>query len=557
MRLLPTLCALLTLSSFACSAPDVKGFAWKDASGQGLGFSQSASWPEGGEGFFSPERNANRYALKKAIGARGGQSLVVAIKRDGDIPSPARVEIALSSKADSSSQVSGSSFPLLGEESRIGLALDSSNKLSSVSIKALEGSFRVESLSIESQFKGIDRRAPALRVSSDFTLATKAGASEYSLRRPFFGLPSQGRGEEASRRGIFLSYGRAPLGSSLRIEALLPDGTKRAFSLRCRPFGSSTALDEGIIPVDTETLTLAAPKGVEVSAFYAAELQPSEYDLADLGRVLLSDAPIGRFALYRWDLIPSVLVFDFKDYATQDRYLKRLAFFVEKIGYRGKLMRDEDIASLHGWNAHDYRAEDLASFFQTARDKAFALGAEEKELLGILEGAGIVIEAPAAKGASARLEAGSGAIISITRESSDALRWTFAVHESTHAIFFADAAYREFARSQWALVDKGERWFWKTYFAWAAYDSSSDYLMGNEFQAYLLQQPVNMAAEYFQKRKTAELLEKHPELQGEVDAYMLKYGDLFETHARSLEAWLYAKYAVAAGKTVFLTRSRD
>lgn len=548
MRLLATVCVLIALSASACAAPDVGGFPWKDSSGQGLGFSQSSSWPEGAEGSFSPERSFNRYSLNKALGSRGARSLVVDLRREGE--APARAEISLFSKKDQSSLIASSSFPLLGAESRIYLACDSGIPLAAVSIKAVEGSFKVEGMSIEPQFKGIDSRASSLRVSSDFTLASGSEHSEYTLKRPLSGLGGQ-------HRGVFLSYGRAPLGSALRIDALLPDGSKRSYSLRCRPSGSSTTLDDSIVPAEAESLALRVPKGVEVSAFYAAELPDSEYELADLGRLLISEAPIGKYALYRWDLIPSVLVFDFKDYATQDKYLKRLAFFVEKIGYRGKLMRDEDIASLHGWNAHDYRAEDLAAFFQAARDKAFALGAEEKELLGILLGSGIVVESPAAKGGGSRLEGGSGAIISIARESSDALRWTFAVHESTHAIFFADAAYRDFARSQWALVDKGERWFWKTYFAWAAYDASSDYLMGNEFQAYLLQQPTAMAAEYFQKRKTAELLEKHPELQGEVDAYMLRYGDLFEKHARSLEDWLYSRYAVAAGKTVFLTRARD
>ena len=94
----------------------------------------------------------------------------------------------------------------------------------------------------------------------------------------------------------------------------------------------------------------------------------------------------------------------------------------------------------------------------------------------------------------------------------------------------------------------------KAYFGWAGYDVSSDYLMGNEFQAYLLQQPVAAAEEYFTKRKSAELLEKHPELKEKVDAYMAEFGPSFARRSRQLEAWLYAKYGVEAGRTVFLTR---
>jgi hypothetical protein len=80
--------------------------------------------------------------------------------------------------------------------------------------------------------------------------------------------------------------------------------------------------------------------------------------------------------------------------------------------------------------------------------------------------------------------------------------------------------------------------------------------MGNEFQAYLLQQPVQMAEEYFSKRKSEELLEKHPELKERVDEYMAKYGKSFAQRAKQLESRLYAKYGAEAGRTVFLTPLR-
>jgi hypothetical protein len=109
----------------------------------------------------------------------------------------------------------------------------------------------------------------------------------------------------------------------------------------------------------------------------------------------------------------------------------------------------------------------------------------------------------------------------------------------------------------WASMDQGEKWFWRTYLGWALYDISSSYLISNEFQAYLLQQPPNAAREYFEKRKSAELLEKHPEMQEQIDEYMAQYGDRFEMRAKELESWLYAKYAVRAGGTVFLSRSHS
>jgi hypothetical protein len=334
----------------------------------------------------------------------------------------------------------------------------------------------------------------------------------------------------------------------LRLDVIAADGRALGYTIRTHPGGTRTTLDTSLLPLDTALLKIRAPDGIEIRSFFAAGLGIADYDLADLGRVLLSASTFEDFSVYRWDLLPSVLIFDFKDYATQDRYLKRLAFYVEKTGFRGTLVKDEDLASLHGWNAHDYGPEDLAAFFREARGRSFPLDPEERQLEDLLLRDGIIEES------GGRLEPGKGAIISIARESGAALRWIFAVHESTHAIFFSDPDYRAFARSLWSSIDQKEKWFWKTYLGWAGYDPGSDYLMGNEFQAYLLQQPIAAVEEYFTTRKSAELLEKHPELEEKVSAYMAAYGKSFAQRAKSLEAWLHRKYGIEAGRTVFLTR---
>ncbi|GHV83297.1 hypothetical protein AGMMS50212_06370 [Spirochaetia bacterium] len=69
------------------------------------------------------------------------------------------------------------------------------------------------------------------------------------------------------------------------------------------------------------------------------------------------------YEYFAWDIFPSVLIFDTINYDVQDRLFKRLAFFSEKKGFRGRLARDEEIASLHGWNAHDYNSKSLVNFF--------------------------------------------------------------------------------------------------------------------------------------------------------------------------------------------------
>jgi len=107
-------------------------------------------------------------------------------------------------------------------------------------------------------------------------------------------------------------------------------------------------------------------------------------------------------------------------------------------------------------------------------------------------------------------------------------------------------------RKIWSSLSDDEKWFWKAYFSWAMYDTGSDYLMANEFQAYLMQQPTSSAIEYFTMRKADELLAKHPELEARVDAYMKRYGASFEARARDVEDWLSRRYGFSAGKTYFL-----
>ena len=81
---------------------------------------------------------------------------------------------------------------------------------------------------------------------------------------------------------------------------------------------------------------------------------------------------------------PAVLIFDTASYDVQDGLFKRLAYFVEKAGYRGEIEDPAALAGKHGYNAHDYRAEDLARFFSEAARQGDALTPGEAELEQIL-----------------------------------------------------------------------------------------------------------------------------------------------------------------------------
>jgi hypothetical protein len=183
----------------------------------------------------------------------------------------------------------------------------------------------------------------------------------------------------------------------------------------------------------------------------------------------------------------------------QDRLLKRLAFFVEKTGFRGRLAPDAEIADLHGWNAHDYRAEDLALFFDAARRSYFPLSGEERGLETILLNEGVIRET------TGGIAAGSGGIISVSRESADYLRFRFMVHEGFHGLFFIDEDFRDFSRRRWERLPATAKRFIVSFFEYQQYDIKDEYLLINEFMAHILQQPVSQAGEYFGRNLPSRL----------------------------------------------------
>jgi hypothetical protein len=199
-----------------------------------------------------------------------------------------------------------------------------------------------------------------------------------------------------------------------------------------------------------------------------------------------------RYEFFQWKDFPAILIFDTADYQVQDALFKRLAFFTEKAGFRGRLAADREIADLHGWNAHDYRAEDLAAFFEAAQNTEFPLSPEERELEAILQAAGIIRRTE-----TGAWSTGTGAVISLSRESPEYLRSQFMVHEGFHGLFFIDEDFRTFSRSRFERLDPTAKRFLLSFFDYQGYDVQDSYLMINEFMAHVLQQPVSHAASYF------------------------------------------------------------
>jgi hypothetical protein len=314
-------------------------------------------------------------------------------------------------------------------------------------------------------------------------------------------------------------------------------------------------LPSGSLPFTPWPFTVTCAGGVASLRVYPAPDRPfpDEPIPADLGLVLDYPRPAwrdSRYEVFRWEDFPSVLVFDFADYAAQDRFLKRLAFYVEKAGFRGRLATDREIASLHGWNAHDYRPRDLAAFFEAARSAGFPLLPEERELEQLLLKTGILRRED-----DGSIAAGEGAIISISRESPGYLRFQLLAHESFHGLFFIDQDFREFSRRRWENLSPRASRFIRALFGSMAYDTGDTDLMINELMAYCLQQPVSQAARYFgeiQAGRLAELPLRRGSLppKDEATGTWPEIAGAFRAEAEAFSAYVERRWGLAAGRSL-------
>jgi hypothetical protein len=319
------------------------------------------------------------------------------------------------------------------------------------------------------------------------------------------------------------------------------------------PHADWLLIPAGMIAPDVQQLTLTGDNIISFSVSYASLSTPT-FILADPGMIL--DWPLERwrdrrYEVFAWDRFPSLLIFDTANYEVQNKMFKRLAFFVEKAGFRGRLVHDAEIAELHGWNAHDYRAEDLAHFFQKARETNFPLLAEERELENLLRLAGIIVDIDSV------IQAGKGGIISISRESADYLRFRFMVHECFHGLFFIDEDFRAFTRTRWQQLSAEAKRFIVSFFGFQQYDTADEYLMINEFMAYILQQSVSQAGRYFGQTLPAQLEDSwrkaHLPAKDEASNSWPTLASAFTREAEAFSAYVNNRWGLAAGRVHLVT----
>lgn len=198
--------------------------------------------------------------------------------------------------------------------------------------------------------------------------------------------------------------------------------------------------------------------------------------------------------IFEWTAYPGTYFVDFADYATQSKYLKRLAFFTEKRGFRGTIPSHSAVEPLHGWNAHNYSAEGLYQFYRAAEENGVPLSDAELDLRETAVSLGLLtLEA-------GELRPGTGGLLSISRESAPVLRELLLTHESFHGVFYARESFREFVADYFRSMPTAGQAFWRSFLGFMSYDPADEYLMINEFQAYVLQQRPRATEWYMTER---------------------------------------------------------
>lgn len=257
------------------------------------------------------------------------------------------------------------------------------------------------------------------------------------------------------------------------------------------------------------------------------------------------------FEVFEWDRYPGILFFDTRNYTVQEKLFSRLAYFVEKEGYKGTLLTNEQLEGKHGYNAHDYSAASMADFFNKAAIQKFQLNPEEIQLKKILIANGLFdLNAD-----GITVTAKDGGIVSISQESADWLRTNLLAHEGWHTIFFENEEFRNFVAAVYYTMDPKSLDFLIDYFksqSGLGYDVNDEYLMHNEMMAYIMQQRLSEVKNYFiHLANRGSVMKFTPQLA----EYIRKNeAQGFEDAAIALNEYVFDKFGIVCGNISLISR---
>lgn len=348
-----------------------------------------------------------------------------------------------------------------------------------VSTPSTEGSFELLGAGIEPLVRGFSVRGSEIVLDGSVTeVSLSPGRMLARLSRP--ARDAMAAGPWRITLGADPAAGSPFAGGSITLESA--SGARARFSVEQGSALAAISFHAGALGFVPRLVRAEGMRAGSLTLAFTPEADPIP---ADPGLVLAWDRTAWRrpdFEVFSWESAPRVLIVDTADYRVQDRLFKRLAFFVEKAGFAGTIPAWGEIDGLHGYNAHDYRAEDLARFFDTAASTRVELGAEERTLARILLERGVIRET------GSGYAPGEGAILSISRSSSPILRELLLTHECFHGLYFTMPGFRAASADAWKALSPVEQETWKRFLASKDYNTVDPDLVVNEFQAYLFQQ---------------------------------------------------------------------
>jgi len=540
---------LLALGLASCNAR-FQRFALLDADGRGVALRETPGKPTDREGILEPARGDRvgpYYGLARPVTVGGDAALALRYRSTLDscrliVYAEKKKVLAEASLPPAETFPVRFLVPLHSGDVIRGFALSTESdsgklELTGVSVVAMKRGFSLADGDFRLDASVRSLRAPSLapplssctvELSDEAEASLKDGAWLFRLSQA---VPPQGGGS-----GI--------------LEFRDADGTRsRKFSVRSEGRAVDWSFTQAGIGFLPRTVSFSSrTAGWGLTGLDLATLEDGAPLPADPGQVLYADRKLWRnrdFELYSWDRFPDFLIMDAADYDVLDRTFNRLAFYVEKAGYAGRILENGDLQGLHAYNAHDYRSEDLARFFAAVETQGVKLNRLEEELRRTLERSGIIVRQ------GAGYTAGKGGILAISRVGGDALRELLLTHESFHGVFFSLEEYREACQKQWEALSPVETRIWKAFLGSKNYNTEDRYLMVNEFQAYLFQQEESKVAGY-QATTLARLRAAAPALAGDIAEVAAMKPASFLASFRSLDGTLRALDGLPGGIVILV-----
>ncbi len=505
--------------------------------------------------------STGRYLLRRPLTVPRGMSLYLQYRGNGGVavplPAPAR------SGAAAPARPPPSALPPAGDGTlKVQLPVAAGTRLAGLWVNS-SGTVAVEGAGLEPTFRGMRREGVLTELGRGVSYLTVQGAeTQLGLREELY-PEGQVSWELALHLHLYTPFSRQGFrtsGAAAEGPPALPEQPATVFltvsagsrqmrlSVRRLAGDTTVHLPAGLLGFRPQALTVQ-PAPDQRARLSSAELLPVPANrwsplAADPGAVLAYDRSLWRrpdFELFAWSRYPQVLILDTADYRVQARLFKRLAFFVEKAGFRGRLLEDRELDDRHGYNAHDYHAEDLARFYQKAADQRFPLNAEEEMLRELLLANGVL------RRQGERIAPGAGAVLSVSRSSSPELRRLLLTHEVFHGLFFAEPAYREACMRAWERLDEPTRAYLLLMFRWVGYDLTDPYLMANELQAYLFQQDRRGVEYYFGTLMASRLARSFPGERPALERFIAADPHRFRRLYDSLEADLRETAGMVGG----------